>query len=106
MVCHMNGGTETGLGGDALISRPSLLVADGVGQTAGRDQTDQLDGGDTERHPGDNVTGTVQELGQPAQAAAGKRHAQRSGSAAAAARLREAGDAIVQEATLATALQL
>lgn len=82
----------------------SLLVADGVGQTAGGDQSDQLDGGDTERHPGHDVAGTVQELGQTAQAAAGEGHADRSCATGAAARLREV-DAVVQEATLATAFK-
>lgn len=81
-----------------FLAVSSLLVADGVGQTAGRDESDQLDGGDTQRHPGNNVSGSVKELAQAARTASEEGCAGGSGTVGTA-RLREE-TAIVQDASL------
>lgn len=88
-----------------LICRPSLRVADGVGQAAGRDESEQLNHGDTDGNPGHDVTGTLEEVGKPANATLRVGHTDGRGTARAAARLREV-ESPVQEATLAAAFQL
>lgn len=60
------------------------MVANSVGQAAGSDQTDQFNGGHTQRNPSEDVSSSIDELSEARLATAGEGNAQRSSSSLAA----------------------
>lgn len=80
------------------------MVANSVGQTAGRNQSNKFDSGNTQRNPSENISGGVDELSDTNLATLGVDFAVRGGSRSAA-RLRNVRTPVLGRA-LTAALKL